>query len=1150
MDATTETPAIRSPSRQIREGCDVASDSAERPAEQENLAPNLALLQHVLKPAPPGPPIQDEEFGGDLQRVSLDPKEDWFGTINVAVRLAGVLQKVTPPYTISLSGRWGVGKTWVVQRLRRILGDAKVPVVPIDLWTQDIQDLRRSLVVEAAVGLSGAANTPREKKTRKARADRLDVALRQPEVRSVRPKVSLAGLREGWQQTVLVFGLMALSIGLIALGVVWKTLTSQWGVISDFGPVAILVGTTFLFWLLLQSGLVLSVTPSNTTLVPMKESVGLRRLFETFVTTGKEDRVLIVLDNLDRLTGQDAVVALSEIRSLVELPRSRCLFLIPLDREALVRHLVRQLGGDQKAARDYLEKFFNLDVALTQPATGDLRNACAGFLTRLFPGADSEVVGATAEIVSEAAGGSPRSAMRIANGIYARAYMLPPESRSTTSIYDVAFVESLATQFPEAVDVLVADPEDWMRRAEEARRMPRPSDGFDTWRSLLGRHTVPDNDSEWAREDWQAREKAVVKAFADLVALTSSVVTWDARVFRGILTARPDRRVVGIAGGSDLETALKAGDSKQAAAVMEGLSGADLERARSLLVDEVRTAIESAYDLSIQSRVNAVLPVLPRDSRQGTQTHRLIADYLVGTDGSVVRSFTPDAVDAFFALPLDTLPRGPAIAELLITALEPNQRPNAASLVRALARLSPELSDEQVETAKTKLLRLRDEELAPLFLERVPGYGLIEGTVAESYADRLAQWDPTADATAAVRAADRVRVALERTQWEGDASVDKVVARMNQLLGAATLNDTAIPAMEAIAHLVHGATPRAGLDEFALRLIDWKVADNLTAIELALPVPLTNPGRIAPQVATRMQALGFDDFRGLLAIHRAALEAHAVNVAEIATQRWVAGQGPQYLELAMGGDDANLPAVLAGLATVSDLELYPRLFEKLGDEVLAMHSGKGAEGVVGDVVIRLNAAPADQVAVVAPTVARIQGLASPQPIIDALFAIIREAPKGEISRVTVAARRFVEAGVVGAATLAPEVARRGATHGTVSLGDIRWLSEQAGVDPEDVRTGLREAIRSESLADVHAGLESMDGRTRRSWHIGLALVRRAATEPPGQRKGWLEDALPSGTPTQRNHPAEREDYRKALDSVLVDDSEVSDVVHQLRQRLS
>jgi hypothetical protein len=152
-----------------------------------------------------------------------------------------------------------------------------------------------------------------------------------------------------------------------------------------------------LAFLLFGSGLVFSVPSETKISAPASEEVVLSERFEQVVTGKLPDRldppkklparVLVVVDNLDRLQGQEALVALGSIRALIDISEgSRCIFLVPVDRRALTRHLEGTLGAGSSsgAADDYLQKLFNLDIPLTQPELFDVRGFATSVASRLF----------------------------------------------------------------------------------------------------------------------------------------------------------------------------------------------------------------------------------------------------------------------------------------------------------------------------------------------------------------------------------------------------------------------------------------------------------------------------------------------------------------------------------------------------------------------------------------------------------------------------------------------------------------------------------------------------------------------------------------------------------------------------------------------
>lgn len=1136
----------------------VPEEAAVDPAER-GIGSKAALLATVLKEAPPRSLIQDEEPRDDRgDRIG----EDRFGTGDVAKQLARVLEKVDPPYTISLSGPWGVGKTWVTQRLRPLLREAHVPVVHVDLWTQDIQDLRRVLAVEAAVGLSGSMGIPsRERAARKKSARKLDLAIRQPEATPIKPAFSFAGVLQDWKQSALVLALTILGLVLIYLGLSQPQLSS--GGLAPLPSVLVLGGTTLLAWLLLHSGLVLSVSAPTGTLAPIRESLALRTMFERSVTSGRERKVLIVLDNLDRLTGEDAVAALGEIRSFVDVPKSRCLFLIPLDRGALERHLVREMGGDRQSARDYLDKFFNLDLLLTKPVPADLRDAITGLLIELFPDADLETLKVTAEIIAEAAGGSPRAAKRIANGIYARSYLLPTDSRERITLWDMAFVESLISRFPEVIDRLAEDPQEWMRRVTEVRDESHPAQALDNLRWLLDRKgaALGDVDDDAARGErsqqdsgdglsWEEREWGATRSLARFLLFTTLTAATDPGEVRTILSVRPNRQMARIPNQGMVTLALAAGNGDQLREALEGLAGPQLRDAVAALVDEARASIDRGYPVSIINYLNAVLPVADLAAHQGDILRHATASYVVSVDPDQLRSFSRAAIEALFGGGLKRLPHGPDLADKIISGLAANIQPPATMLVWGLVYIQRDLTAQQIETAEANLPQLSDPELAPLFDKGATDYRLIGGKVAEVYADRVTKWDPAADQGPVKLAAECLKVSVEKTEWNGTAALDLIFSKANELLNADTLTDTSVPVIEAVVALSVTQQPRPILDELATRIAAWQVLEAQHGIELALLIPVTTPDAVAPALTNRMTTLDADAFKNVVTAHRTALEQHGVKVAGLATARWVNGQGSDYVAVALGdGEDGNITTVLAGLQGVADAATYPFLVEALAQHALRLGSQPLAEGLISDLAKRISTFGPPAIGSMAASLALVQELGSPEPVMTAMHAAIIAADKSDIDPLTDVVRQLVASGVTGSRGLPPEIANRGAAHGTVSLGNLRWLSEQPDTDPETTRSGFLGAIEIAPYDQVHAALEGMDGRVRRAWQIGLALVRRAAAEPVGGRLGWLDDAASSGVPSQRDHSTEREEYGQALDRALEGDDSVQDAVVRLRQKL-
>jgi KAP family P-loop domain len=242
------------------------------------------LVSSVIKDKPPVALLRED--------IKVD---DRFGSQAVADGLADVIQKVEPPFTISISGTWGVGKTTLAKQLRDRLkehkpDDERVRCVEIDLWAEDVANLRRLVALKVAVGLQDHKEKDIDKAL-KAKAVEFDKELRTTQTRQERPMVTIPTSKRGWIRALLLIA------GLAAF--VWFL----WGYTTPTNPTVEATGAKFLLtaaaailiWVLIQSGLVLSVVTSSSSTQPAAEAIGLQLKFKDEVTKHQDRKVLVIL---------------------------------------------------------------------------------------------------------------------------------------------------------------------------------------------------------------------------------------------------------------------------------------------------------------------------------------------------------------------------------------------------------------------------------------------------------------------------------------------------------------------------------------------------------------------------------------------------------------------------------------------------------------------------------------------------------------------------------------------------------------------------------------------------------------------------------------------------------------------------------------
>lgn len=764
-------------------------------------------LARVLKEKPPVALIKDDE--------PSDGKEppDRFGTAEVAERLSQIVEKIEPPYTVSLSGPWGVGKTWVTKRLPALL-KGKVPVIEVDLWSEDLPELRRTLAVKVAVWLSPPTTDPIEERLEE-KAGELDKELRRPIMEPAPPR-TLAPDFKTWR------GVLPIVIAAVLAFLIWVAISQPPPApgVAALPWVAPLASVCFggLIWLLLQSGMVLSVVQPNSTLPPIAEAVALRNTFIKFVTKS-DKKVLVVLDNLDRLGGADAVQVLGEVRSFVELPKSRCIFLVPLDRGALERHLIHTMGGDEQAARDYLDKFFHLDLVLTNPTAADLRGSILGLLVDLFEGCDETALAPVAEMVATAAAGSPRAAKRIANGIYARAYLVPDQERPRVTLLDVAFVESLIARFPRTVAQLSTDPERALRRFGEIRRLTDGVERVGHLMHLVGKRVaVPDEEAK--KHAWVEENQAQLQDLLDFVRFTPSIAP-SAAVIRTVLTGRPNRQLGHVSDPDAAERALKDGDPEKLTDVLESLTGEDLHGTLVALLDVVRVDLAAPWRGGARAGLNALAPATLVDPRAIDMVRTEAADYLIGGDDDDFRSLTSGAIVALYPTGAAATHRGRAIAERAAATIAAKSALPAEGVVRFVVATADALGAAKLSEARTALATLEDADLVPIFEGERGARLMNDGGLCDLYVTRLVALEPDGDLATFELAADRLLYARDPGLWNSSEALGPVFDRVAVVLGTPTATAALMPLLERIARLADLPQGDAHTDALATALIAW-----------------------------------------------------------------------------------------------------------------------------------------------------------------------------------------------------------------------------------------------------------------------------------------------------------------------------------------
>jgi len=287
--------------------------------------------------------------------ITPDKKEDVrFGHQQLANTVFELLKNAEPPFTIGLYGKWGVGKTTIASLVKELAYNENFKCLFFDAWKYERDSLRRQFLIELDKQVFN--NRLYFKK-------RLNQSLTIPENPSL------------WEYVKRIFSNLALKI-IAALTLILFLL-----IFIDFGKYETAIDALFSLGLL---GSFISFVLSSFNII-----TGSTQEYRTDSAEGFEDhfikalgeselrdkKLLVVVDNLDRVEDSKAAGILSDIKTFLSQDGSvhKVLFLIPCDDQAL-RSQLATIYGDEFDTDEFLRKFFNLTIKIPKFIDLDLFN--------------------------------------------------------------------------------------------------------------------------------------------------------------------------------------------------------------------------------------------------------------------------------------------------------------------------------------------------------------------------------------------------------------------------------------------------------------------------------------------------------------------------------------------------------------------------------------------------------------------------------------------------------------------------------------------------------------------------------------------------------------------------------------------------------
>jgi hypothetical protein len=1003
---------------------------------------------------------------------------------------------VSPPYTISISGEWGVGKTTLMDQMLDAMrkADEKALAVRLDLWCADIDDLRRAIAIEVgAVSKIGtkllAEGGSRAEQARDHVAGELDSAIH---TTVTKPELSI-GFQENLRKPTSWLAVGLAAIALMTLFWAGSNAPKPWDAFALAVIPIVFTGAV------IMAGLGLGVVTTSRSIAPAAERVGLGKELRGLVSGKKGSKVIVIIDNLDRLAGQDALTTLSDIRTFVEIPAGRCVFVIPIDRDAFIRHCESQHMSEE-VARDYLEKFFNLNVLLTKPAEIDLRSWTFDLVVE-YAGKDRDPV-QVAEIIADAADGSPRTAKRILSGTIARYLLLDQDHRNAIRLPQIAFMEALVARFPFVLKTVGPDP----RLLVQARNdLANALDDQGRMNAISCLNPEPET-SEGRIHPWELRD---LRSFL----LTHRAISLTRDEVGLILSLRGDRDWHGIDGPDTLRAALRTGDPTAFADDLAKRDDASRVAVLSRATVLVRQDCQSGWLTGAINGLNALIPSLDpaadhsdlRDAARGV-LQRI-------TEPEQMAALSVKAIE-FLCHPLDADQRLLAAVPLAEAAIRgrDSDRFDVTSPIEFVKVMSP-LFTRGLSSIRDALATRTPEELAPLY---VPGDHvrlLLDGPVVKRDYDLVASWDLASDNQFPQMGPclDRLALVKDFGMALPDAQLAVLLPRLSGQIASASA--IWLGCFEKLVPLLADRPPSELIDNLGYAWSSWPQATG-DGLRLALALPLQSPMSLQIQkVASSWMLTGAHD--EVVSFVHGVRDRFGSLVNDALAERWIATKEARAADLAAEGGDSAIMVLIAKLDTSPPAAgPYLTFLQQLVEVVLGRRSTEGAAALVDLMGRHFGAVEPANASAFAPVLERLCQLevdgakvhVDVDPVVSALEARLKNVPEAALPAFAAAAKDFDERGLDPTGRLAIALVARCRELQRIDWTTADWLAQHGAITPTMFIDALVHSIErdADQIEAVVPRLPALRRPLLANPRVTEAVVVRIAKCPNDQVRPLLE----------------------------------------------
>lgn len=307
----------------------------------------------------------DFEFIREKPLKGTEENKLLFGHTEIVETLKTIVDKSPESFTIGLYGKWGVGKSTIAETLQEELKKEEIPLIIFDVWKHEGDGLRRTFLKKIHDYFINDEKWSKNYTEEKNLLTSLDNSIKNEITEPIKLwSVAKFSLYLFLASTFIVFGIwFVFDYYFEIIDLKKSDLKGSVNLLLGLFPISFLVKFFIIYFDKLK-GTKIEITKGIT-----QDPFEFEKTFKKILVNLKDiNKVVVVFDNLDRVSGDKAIEIISTIKAFLDpvdkdLKERDVVFIIPCDEKAIKKHLKYSLiideEDDESYVNEYLKKFFN-----------------------------------------------------------------------------------------------------------------------------------------------------------------------------------------------------------------------------------------------------------------------------------------------------------------------------------------------------------------------------------------------------------------------------------------------------------------------------------------------------------------------------------------------------------------------------------------------------------------------------------------------------------------------------------------------------------------------------------------------------------------------------------------------------------------------